>query len=244
MKKAVMLKKLKLTDESLTRIREAVMKAESRTTGEIALAVTAESAAYSFRELLAALTAGVFIFALLLPFAHVIAELFENMMWHMPLWYLPAFYGITCFGLVALLFRIANVPAVDRLIVPRAVRSRAVYNRAVRYFAESGVYATKDHSGILIFVSYMEREVRIIADTGITAKISPGLWNLIAADLAEGLGTADAAGTFIRAVERCGELLEEYFPAVAGSGAEPNGTAENPDELANGLVVLEEEDAY
>ena len=49
-------------------------------------------------------------------------------------------------------------------------------------------------------------------------------------DLAEGLGTEDSAGAFIRAIERCGELLEEHFPLEEG--------AENPDELPDGLVIL------
>ena len=129
----------------------------------------------------------------------------------------------------------ANVPAIDRLIIPASVRRRTVYNRGLRHFVESGVYATENRSGILIFVSYMEREVRILADTGISAKIAPELWNLIAQDLAEGLGTNDATGAFVRAVERCGELLAEHFPA-------PQRPEDNPNELPDGLVILDDED--
>ena len=81
----------------------------------------------------------------------------------------------------------------------------------------------------------MEREVRILADTGISSKIDPALWNLIAVDLAEGLGTDDATGAFVRAVERCGELLAEHFPASSNP-------EENPNELPDGLVILDDED--
>ncbi len=235
MKKTDMLRRLKLSEQAFEDIQAAVDSAEKHTTGEIALAVTAESARYSSYELMYALGPGVLFFALLLPFAGSIQHLLDKLLWGAAEWHLPAFYGITCFGVTALLFLVANVPAVDRLIVPRRVRSLKVYNRALRHFVESGVYATRNRSGILIFVSYMEREVRILADTGISARIHPELWNLIASDLAEGLGTDDAAGAFIRAVERCGELLAEYFPG----DADPD---KNPDELPDGLVVLEDEE--
>lgn len=233
MRKSDMLRRLKLGEDSFGRIRSAVQAAEKKTTGEIALAVTAESARYSAYELFCALVVGVLVFVVMLPLAGSVQAMLDKAMWVASVWHMPAFYGVTCFGLVAILFGLANFPAVDRLIIPKSVRVRTVYNRALRYFVESGVYATKNRSGILIFVSYMEREVRIIADSGISAKISPELWNLIAADLAEGLGTDDATGAFVRAVERCGELLEEYFPA----DGDPQ---DNPDELPDGLVVLED----
>ena len=56
---------------------------------------------------------------------------------------------------------------------------------------------------------------------------------MIAADLAEGLGTNDATGAFVKAIERCGQLLKEHFPLSSE-------TMDNPDELVNGLVVLED----
>lgn len=235
MTKASMLRHLKLEDATFDKIRQTVAKAESKTTGEIALAVTAESARYSVYELMVALCVGVLSFAVMLPFSGMIQDLLDKLMWGAAVWHLPAFLGISSFGITALLFWIANVPSIDRLIIPASVRRKTVYNRALRHFVESGVYATENRSGILIFVSYMEREVRILADTGISAKIDPALWNLIAVDLAEGLGTDDATGAFVRAVERCGELLAEHFPAYS----DPE---ENPNELPDGLVILDDED--
>lgn len=235
MTKASMLRRLKLEAASFDTIKTAVATAETKTTGEIALALTAESARYSVYELMAALCVGVFTFAVLLPFSGMIQQFLDKLMWGAAVWHLPAFFGISCFGITAILFWVANVPAVDRLIIPQTVRRRTVYNRALRHFVESGVYATENRSGILIFVSYMEREVRILADTGISAKIDPALWNLIAVDLAEGLGTTDATGAFVRAVERCGQLLAEHFPA-------PANAEDNPNELPDGLVILDDEE--
>lgn len=235
MTKASMLRRLKLNEASFDTIKKSVAKAETKTTGEIALAVTAESARYSVFELMAALCVGVLVFAIMLPLSGAIQQMLDKIMWGASVWHLPAFFGITCFGVTILLFWVANVPAVDRLIIPVSVRRQTVYNRALRHFVESGVYATENRSGILVFVSYMEREVRILADTGISEKIAPELWNLIAQDLAAGLGTDDATGAFVRAVERCGELLAQHFPA-------PSQPEANPNELPDGLVILDDED--
>ncbi|MCI7588784.1 MAG: TPM domain-containing protein [Spirochaetia bacterium] len=230
MRKNSMMKKLKLEEASFVKIQEAVKKAEKNTTGEIAVAVTPESARYSVYELGFSLFIGMVVFAFMLPFSASLSDMLDRWYWGAPAWQLPAFFGITSFGLVGIFFLVANIPFIDRLIIPKDVRAKTVYNRALQHFVESGVYATNNRSGILIFVSYMEREVRILADTGINEKIPHQLWNLIAVDLAEGLGTEDAAGAFIRAIERCGELLEEHFPLEEG--------VENPDELPDGLVIL------
>ena len=146
MTKASMLRRLKLEDTTFDTIKTAVAQAESKTTGEIALALTAESARYSVYELMAALCVGVFAFAVLLPFSGVIQGFLDKVMWGAAVWHLPAFFGISCFGITAILFWVANVPAVDRLIIPQSVRRRTVYNRALRHFVESGVYATENRS--------------------------------------------------------------------------------------------------
>ena len=91
------------------------------------------------------------------------------------------------------------------------------------------MYCTKENSGILIFVSYFERQVRIIADKGISAKISQDLWNLIADEMTESLAKNKVKEAYINAIERCGELLQEHFPC----------DKENENELGDTLVVLE-----
>ena len=145
-------------------------------------------------------------------------------------WTLPAFYGIATLAAIVLGFFIMNIPVLDRMIIPKKIQDKAVTARAFRHFAESGVYETGEHSGILIFVSYLERQVRIIADSGIAEKIPQDLWNIIADDLAGGLKDGNTKDGFIAAVEKCGDLLAEHFP----------GGKDNPNELADGLVILGE----
>jgi putative membrane protein len=75
----------------------------------------------------------------------------------------------------------------------------------------------------------MEREVRIIADSGISAKIEQDEWNLIAQKLASGIRDGKMTEALTEAVGHCGDLLAEHFPAHE----------ENPNELPDGLFILE-----
>lgn len=231
MKYKTLCKKLNLSEKDFETIKNNVANAESKTTGEIAVAVTAESENYAFWELLAANIVAAVVLIALLPFSDKILGLYKLLYWqNEPGWILPMFYIVSCFSAVVISFYIANIPAIDRLIIPLSVRKSRVTNRALRYFTESGVYDTKERSGILIFVSYMERQVRIIADRGISQKISQDMWNLIADELAENLKKGDALLAFNNAIFKCGELLAENFPT----------DGENPNELADGLVILGE----
>lgn len=234
MKTKTMLKKLELDKDSLDEIQKAVQKAEAGTTGEIETAITAESAHYAFWELLASVCAAAVVFAVMVPFAGKFLRLYEYFTWTQRVWMLPAFYGFVCFVVIIAFFYLFNVPALDRLVIPHIVRSSSVTKRALRHFTESGVYETSEHSGVLIFVSYLEREVRIVADRGISEKISQDLWNIIAEGLASDIKAGNAKEGFISAVQKCGDLLAQNFPAHDM----------NPDELPDGLAILEDAEWY
>lgn len=228
MTKKYLLKKIKLSSSDLEEIKKCVKNAESKTNGEIALALIAESDSYSFWELLSSTYFAAVVFICLLPFANEIKAIYEKFLWNVNDWVLPAFYGIATLVTIVIAFFIMNIPFFDRLIIPHGIQKKNVTARAFRHFAESGVYETIDHSGILIFVSYLEREVRIIADSGIAKKIPQDLWNIIADDLADGIKNGKTKEGFISAINKCASLLEEHFPAKE----------ENPNELADGLLIL------
>lgn len=229
MKADTVIRKLKLTEAALESIRGAVRDAETRTTGEIALAATGESSDYSFFELFAAVLFGAFAFALTIPLHGALSALVGKFFWIEQSWYTTALSGIIAFGAIALFFAFANVPAVDRLVIPRQIMKRRVYNRALRHFVESGVYATAERTGILVFISCMEHEVRIIADEGIASRIAQEEWDSIANAIATGIRAGKAEEALVAAIARCADILEKSFPAKR----------ENPNELADGLVILE-----
>ncbi len=228
MKKSTFLKKLKLDEESLNKITKKVQEAEAKTTGEIVIVSTHQSSTYSFWELLAAVILSAIVFFILVPFSDKLALWLNNNSWQYAAWYIPAFYGLISFSIIALGFYFANIPVIDRLIIPKVIQHRFVTSGALKSFTKSNVYCTKEHSGILLYISYLERQVRIVADTGISEKINQDLWNIIADGLAEGIGKGNTENAIIDSIEKCGELLAEHFPAHK----------ENPDELPDRMIIL------
>jgi putative membrane protein len=230
---AAWLRRLKLGSAELARIKEAVEKAEAECGGEIAVALTGESADYAFWELFTALIAGALTFALLLPCSGALTSTLERLLWGASApWHLPLVFGIVTFGVTALVYSLTNIPAIDRLIIPTAVRTETVHRRAMRYFAESGVYNTTSHSGILLFVSYMERTVCVIADSGIAKVIPQESWNAIVEGVTRGLNPKNAenvADVFVQAVARCAQLIGAHCPPEQKHG----------NELDNALALLE-----
>ena len=235
MKYKTLIKKLKLKDEDFEAIKKSVQEAEKHTTGEIAVAIAPESSNYSFWELFAANCAALIILAVMIPFTDKISALYNMIYWqNQPSWIVPLFYVVSAFAAIFIFFYLTNIPAIDKIIIPRSVKKICVTNRAFRYFTESGVYNTKEHSGVLIYISYMEKQVRIVADTGISAKISQDLWNLLADELAENIKKGNITEGLTTIIEKCGQLLSEKFPA----------SEDNPNELKDGLVILEDDPWY
>ncbi len=231
MNKKKLLKKIKFSEEDFAEIKNAVSDAEKSTDGEIALAITAESSNYAFWELLTSLGASLLLACCIFPFAPQIYSWLGNFIWNVQPWHLLSAYFVIAAFFVLVLYFLFQIPAVDSAIIPEDAKNKSVTNRSLRCFSESNVYSTKNHSGILIFVSYFEKQVRIVADKGISEKISQDLWNLIADEMTENFAKGQVKAAFLGAIKKCGDLLKENFPVQN----------ENPNELNDGLVVLEDE---
>lgn len=223
------IKKLKLDDAGFDKIQNSVKKAESRTSGEIAVCLTAESSDYSIWEFFAALFVSLVCFGIMLFFASKINYMIESQTWVNKPGYLAAVYGGSVFLVFFIFFWLFNIPVFDRLIIPSAYKSKMISRKAFSAFAETGVYCTERHNGILIFVSYLERQVRIIADKGISDKISNDMWQLIADGLVSELKKGNCVDGFCDAVEKCGVLLSEHFPIEK----------DDVNELPDGLLIMD-----
>ena len=226
-----LVKKLNLSNEALGRVSQAVKRAEEKTSGEIVVALAAESSDYSFWELFAALLASLLAAICALPLADKIRAFDEAINWTSSAWTLPAIYVFAAFFFVIPFFLLINaILPLDRLVIPKAIKEKAVNERAMRAFLECGVSSTRERAGILIFVSYLEKQARVLADEGIAKKIGPDLWRLIVLELSEEIGKKNTEAALCAAVQKCGDLLARRFPA---------DRTDNPDELDNGVVILE-----
>jgi len=59
------------------------------------------------------------------------------------------------------------LPAVKRLLTPATMRDRAIARAARATFVERGVHRTRERSGLLVYVSWLEREIALVADSGL-----------------------------------------------------------------------------
>ena len=231
MKQKKLLKKLAFTEQDFEDIKDAVCEQEKNTSGEIALAIAPESSSYAFWELLTALFASLVVIGCLIPLTNQISSFIDLISWPERTWVLPTFYVSTGVAAAAILYLLYNISAVKRRFIPSAARRTAVNNRALRYFVQSGVYKTRGQTGILIFVSYFEREIRILADVGINSKVSQDLWNIVADEMTDELTRGNVKEALLGAINRCGTLLAQNFPVESP----------NENQLPDGLVILDRE---
>ena len=194
------------------RIEQAVIAAESKTSGEIVPMIVAASGRYAEAELTGVV------------FGLVVGTTIE-LMWHDPWGHVHAYMWWPMLG--ALLgYVAASVAFVKRRLLRRHRIAEAVHLRSLAAFTAQGLHHTKNETGILIFASLLEHRVVVLADRGIDAKVAPGTWQSVVDTLTEGLKTGKACDGFCKAIGRCGDILAVHFPAEK----------DDRDELANKLV--------
>ena len=221
--------KLKFSKEDLKQINKAVQKAESKTSGEIATAFIKESYDYAIYELIFAVICGFLYFVIMMFFVYEVEIFIKQMFWDYSNNYLLLFYGFSTFLVISIFYFIANISMIDRLIVSKKIMKQKVKERAVRHFMESGVYNTRDRTGILIFISFLERRIELIADKGINEKIPQEKWNSIVENIIQGIKSDKVIEKLKESILECGELLEKHFPI------KPDDT----NELSDDVTILE-----
>ena len=230
MNRLKLLKKIGMDDSDLSHIMEAVKEAEAKTNGEIAIATIFQSDSYSFVEAFFAMILSFFILFIISLFSNELYEILSSHFWEFSVHSFVSYIYIFIIPITLFFFAIANLPSIDRLIIPKNVKDKRVYNRAIRHFVESGIYKTSNRSGVLIFVSILERRVFVIADSGIACKVEQKEWDLICETMTSHLKHGKPKEAFIDGITLCGKLLSKYFP--------PNESKLN--EYPDGLVLLEE----
>ncbi|MDP8202418.1 MAG: TPM domain-containing protein [Candidatus Tenebribacter burtonii] len=203
---------MKLRKDDMKKIGSAVKKAESKTSGEIATAMIKESYNYAIYELIFAVIIGFLYFVIIMFFTGSIEQWLQEKFWDYSVNYLIMFYGFSTFIVITLFYFIGNISSIDRLIVPKKIRQQKIQERSIRYFMESGVYNTKDRTGILIFISIMEHRVELLADSGINEKIPKEKWQNIVDNILAGIKQKQIAKHLIESIDECGNLLAEHFP--------------------------------
>ncbi len=220
----------KLSEDDNDRVKKAVAQAESKTSGEIVTAIINESSDYAFFELRASLMGGFLYYMVALFFYNDISLMLQGLFWSYSGIYPTLFLGITTVIVIGLLYLAANIDGVDRLIVSSSIISKKVNRRALLFFGESGLFDTKDRTGVLIFISLREKRVELIADKGINSKVEKNIWTDVVDNLIASLKEDKMVDGLVEAVIACGDRLVEHFPI------EPDDV----NELSDDVHVLED----
>jgi len=226
-----------MTAEQRQMVEAAVAAAEARTRGEIYCVAAAASSDY--REVVLAWAAGV---ALLAPALLLLGGVEVSAPDVLDGWTAAQAGGLAesavraalvgaillqgvLFGLTAI---VVSIPPVRRLLTPAGLKRHRVRERATEQFRSRNLHATRERTGVLIYVSLEERLAEIVADEGIASRVEPAVWAQAMAALTDGLRRGDPGSGFAEAVGLCGDVLAAHFPP----------RDDNPDELPNALVEL------
>lgn len=226
-----------LTPSDLAAIEAAVREAEARTSGEIYCVVAEESSDYG--ETPIAWAAGVALLApalLLLGGVHVsVPDPFAS--WTAAQLTLAAESAarralVGAIALQGLLFLVTlilvAIPPVRRALTLPGLKRDRVRRRAQEQFLAKNLSATRERTGVLIYVSLAERMAEIIADEGIAEHVEAHVWDRAMHALTTGLKQGQPSAGFAAAIGLCADVLAERFPA----------RADNPNELPDAVVVL------
>lgn len=107
-------------------------------------------------------------------------------------------------------------------------RRRKAHETALREFAARGLTATRDRTGVLIYVALAERYAEIITDTGISAVIDNDTWRQQMSDLIGAIHRGELAQGLADTVLETARVLAPHFPPRSDDG----------DELDNKVVII------
>jgi uncharacterized membrane protein len=83
--------------------------------------------------------------------------------------------------------------------------------RAIDLFSEYRVWDTEENTGILIYVNVCERKLEIVADRGISAHVSPTVWNAMCEKAVSGIATQKTEESLAELLDEVGQVLRQYY---------------------------------
>jgi len=191
-----------LGERERAELARAIGEAERRTTGEIAVVVLERSDRHPAADWIAGgltLLLGSALLAGWLP------------------WDRPALFFACQFGLGAAGFLASRrVPGFKRAFISEARAEEMARQQALQEFFALGLHRTRDATGVLLFVSLLERRVVVLGDRGIDAVVGAAEWQATDRAVLEGVRAGSLQRGLVAGVERVAEVLAEHFPDDGG----------------------------
>lgn len=201
-----------LSESEVAHIESAIAESESRTSGEIVPVIVRSSIAKGHVPWMCFLVL-LLIFWSLTPF---VMDLFPG-------------FGTLAWEAVSLVISAAGalflscLAIIQRALTPESDERQAVERRALLEFHLSRIMETEHRTGVMIFISLLERKAVILADKTISAKIPDEAWKKTVMTLASRLRNGDFKDGLVTAIKQVGDTLSIDFPPISGKSNElPN----------------------
>lgn len=200
------------------KVSEAITKAERSTSGEIVAVAARASDDYVHVPIHIAAAC-----ALAVPL--LVPLLSRSMPWStISVWQVFLAQLLVFIALSLLL----SLPRLRYAVTPKAMMWKYAHRNAAAQFLATNMSATQARTGVLIFVSVLERYVEVVGDKAISEKLNQHDWQAIIDEMLPLLREKKSADAIVLAVQRCGALLAKHFPAGI----------ENKNELPDRFIVL------
>ena len=221
-----------LSEADHLRVTEAVAKAERASDGEIVTIVAPRSDAYHDVGLHYALLAMLLVptAAALVPQGWIDWGLGLVFGWNAALSFrLLMLLLVAKMAFVFLIVRFALAWMKPRMaLTPASTKTRRVRRRAVELFKAGTEKRTKGRTGVLLYLSLLERRAELVADEAIHSRVEPEIWGEAMAALVDGVKAGRPGEGMALAVEKIGAVIAPILPK----------SLDNPNELPDRLVEL------
>ncbi len=183
-------------------VHDALIGAESSTVGEIVPVVIERSDRHpgaSWLSAVVTLLVGTALLQGVLP-------------WHAP------HLLIACqlvLGAVGFLLAEA-LPAWKRIFVSEARATEMAIEQANQEFFRLGLHQTTARTGVLLFISLLERRVVVLGDVGIHAKVGDAHWESTKTLILDGIRRGRVETGLVEGIRSTGAVLTQHFPWLHG----------------------------
>jgi putative membrane protein len=203
-------------EQDLAALRAELAAAERKTAGELAAVVLERSDAHPGALWLAAL-------AFLLLGSGLAAPVLP---WQHPWLVLAAQLAMLALGYATARW----LPDFQRLFVSEPRATLMAEEQALQEFYRHGLHRTAGRTGVLVFVSLLERRAIVLGDEGIDARVGEEHWKRATEAILAGVAAGSLRDGLVEGIRACGAVLAEHFPRPAC----------DPDEIPDRVIVRRE----
>jgi putative membrane protein len=193
--------KSRFSEQDLERIQKAVKAAESKISGEIVPVFVERSGSYEIANYRSAIVFAAigFLMIIVLDIYFPAFAIFD------PFW---IFITVTAAGILGGM--LANyVDVIRKFFVSREYLDIATTRRAQAAFLSEEVFNTRQRTGIMIFISFFEHKVIVLADVGISKVVDQKDWDGLVQNIIANIRQGKLVEGTEAAISRCGEILLE-----------------------------------